>query len=136
MQRDVIIKGLGKPSFKKGWPETELLEYWATADSKHRDLSYRFDQRGLAYQIQGGTPQLDGIDVSSWSLDQIESKLGPADRDGRLSEQTPHYERHHQSDTKFLAYPEHQLLVRHDKEHGVDFILFCPPSSDQTPHQY
>ena len=133
MPREFILKQAGKPSFKMGWPQPELIEYWANPGHNYRDLSYRFDAEGLAYQIKGGAPQLDGIDVHAWTLAEIESKLGPADREGRFSNTTPITERHHKSKVKYLSYPEHRLLVRHTEKHGVDFILFRDPSLKPPP---
>jgi hypothetical protein len=93
---------------------SEWEERWYRMDSTGLNVTY--DQSGSVYKIEGGVPQINGVEATQWSLEQFESALGPASFVGSSSAVGEPGRGH-------LSYPQHRLLI-YIEPTGNRFLLF------------
>lgn len=136
----------GDPDFQTGSP-TARVEYWSFKKNLDNDLQIELhDQR--AYQIRGGTPEIDGVAVADWSPQEIMARLGPPANMASGKTLCPNHKGKCPSECSYashsdtllgrnseqatLSYPAHHLLVNWSAKNGVEFVLFSRP--DQLPN--
>ena len=75
-----------------------------------------WSQDDVVYKIEGGTPEIDGIDVGRYDVKQVVRLLGPPQNAGNGGEVGS-------SGHSFLSYPEYRLLVQRTTS-NTRFVLF------------
>lgn len=120
--RQEILRKLGQPSFQAGAPDLTHVEYWNNPSKACPILAIDFKPDGTTTRIEGGLPEIDGEDVRSWSLSEVERRLGPAD--GATSSAAFSSGGTQVDGDAYLRYPDRHLLVRWHPDTGVCFILF------------
>lgn len=121
--RDGVLRTHGQPSFQSGNPQPDHVEYWNSPAASGHTLSVDFHPDGTITRIEGGRPEIDGQDVSAWSLREIERRLGPSD--GGTSSTAFSSGGSQVDSDAYLRYPDRHLLVRSHPDSGVCFILFA-----------
>ena len=89
-------------------------ERWYRMDSAGINVVY--DEDGSVHRLEGGVAEINGEDVTHWTVEQLEARLGPAPLTGRSSEVG-------ETDQGHLSYPQHHLLI-YLKPEGNCFLLF------------
>ena len=109
------VKGvLGEPDFRGHGKDWSTQEYWARKD---RPQLVVYSNEKKVYRIEGGHPEIDGVDVETWDFQQIQQKLGSPDR---LSQGGPVGSGQNRA---FMSYSEHRLLVQRE-DNKIVFLLF------------
>ena len=111
---ETVKEILGEPDFRGHGKDWTTQEYWAHKD-RPQLVAYSTDNE--VYRIEGGHPEIDGVDVSDWDFGQIQQKLGTPDR---LSQGGPVGSTQTRS---FMSYSQHRLLIQREND-KTTFLLF------------
>lgn len=93
---------------------SESEEHWYKMDTASINVTY--DHNDSVQKLEGGVPEIDGIEVSRWSPDQFQATLGPPSFAGQSRAVG-------ESRTGHLSYPQHRSLIYFEQT-GNRFILF------------
>ena len=93
---------------------SEWEERWYRMDSAGINVIY--DAEGSVHGIEGGVPQIDGIDATHWTAEQLEQALGTARYSGQSSLIG-------ETERGFRSFPQHRLIVYLEAK-GNRFCLF------------
>lgn len=109
-----VEKILGEPDFRGHGENWSSQEYWARKDRPQLIVLSTEDE---VYRIEGGHPEIDGMDVGKWDFEQIRRTLGPPDR---LSKGGPVGS---SEARRFMSYSQHRLLIQRENNRTT-FLLF------------
>lgn len=104
---------LGYASFRSRQQDTTVWEYWAGAERPQLTVWF-VDEKVV--RLDGGIPEVDGVNALTWDIDKLKRELGSPGHAGLGGERGG-------SGHDFLAYPNFRLLIQ--RENGINrFILF------------